>query len=143
MDFPNFPQLSFFLQNEPDFPIHKLIERDYFFIAFIEHIKEHFHYLQKQFTILVPLLDPFFEEKEQKTTLSLDQIELGELCLLFNSISTNSSLVYSSTSGLLETIVFDYKDYETLSISKYIVLLHEFSAMILGEQLLYQQIKGA
>lgn len=140
MDYPSLSQLSLIVKNDTDFRLSKLVEKEYFIVAFVEHLKEHFKQINRHFSILIPLLDPCFEE-EQYTTISVDGLELGELCLIHNSLTDNSSLVYSSTSGLLETIIFDSSDYEDTSISEYLLMLHEFSSIIIGESVLYKEIK--
>jgi len=140
VDYPSFSQLSLILKNDTDFKLSKLVDKDYFIVAFVEHMKEHFKNMKKQFSILTPLLDPCFEE-EQCTTIFLDEIELGELCLIHNSVTEISSLVYSSSSGLIEIVIFESSDYEETTVSDYLLMMHEFSSMIVGEHLLYKEIK--
>lgn len=140
MDFPNLEQMSFVLKNDTDFRLDKLLHKDYFIVAFVEHLKEYFEQIEKRFSILIPLLDPSFGE-EQLTTIALDGVELGDFHLLNNSVNEAASLVYSSTSGLLETSIVDFSIYEELHVSDYLLLLHEFSSMIVGESILYKEIK--
>jgi hypothetical protein len=80
----------------------------------------------REFSILEPLLDSYFIE-DKSTTLSLDNVELGEFHI------TESSLIYYSPSGLIESLVFNYEDYPILTIGDYTLILFEFCAHLFGE----------
>lgn len=141
MDYPSLGQLSLVIKNDTDFKLHRLISKDMFIFAFIDHLKEYFKQINKEFKIMTPLFDPIFKE-EQSTNISIDKIELGELNLTFNnSLGELSSLVYYSTSGLLETNLIYFEEYDDYDVSEYLLLLHEFSSTIVGESILYNEIK--
>lgn len=116
------------------------MSQEAFIFSFLEHLTEHFNKQNMVFRILEPLLDPEME-KEQQTVLAINQIEVGELHLLFNSIFDETSLVYYSPSGLMELYLLDFHEYESYKLSDYMLLLNEFGALIYGEKLLYDRFR--
>lgn len=136
---PNLFQLLFLLRNDKDDFLSRIFDKDEFIFSFIEHLTQHFEKIDMSFTILEPLLDPEIES-EQQTVLSIDNVEVGELYLICNSFSDESSLVYYSPSGLIESYILDYDDFEEFKISDYVLLLNEFGNYLLGEKMLYQKI---
>ena len=135
---PNLSQLHFYTQHHQEAYLHLFIEEETFIFSFLNHLTEYFRKHQATFRILEPLLDPSMAQ-EQQTVLSVDGVEVGELHLLFNSFFNESSLVYYSPSGLLELFLLEYEDYKTLTCSDYLLLLHEFSALLSGEKELYNK----
>lgn len=135
---PNLNQLYLLIENNKNHQLNRFVDNNDFLFLFLQHLKE--LYQQSGYTFKV--LDPFFEPnfiEEQDSTISINDIEIGDICLLCNSFLEPSSLVYYSPSGFLEVNFMDFEEFETLSISDYIVLLHEVSAMLIGQFLLYKK----
>lgn len=135
---PTLSQLHLIAHHRKEAMLHALIPEEEFIFSFLNHLTEHFQQQQALFRILEPLLDPSMVQ-EQETVLSVDGVEVGELHLLFNSFFDESSLVYYSPSGLLELFLLEYEDYETLTCSDYLLLIHEFAALLNGEKMLYEK----
>lgn len=138
----NFSQLTFLLRNRTNAKLDKHIDRHNFFLLFITHVQEHLQSLQKDFSILQPIFDPSFKE-DSSTTLAINSVEVGDLRLLFNSNYGESSLVYFSPSGLIHSTLFEYDTYSDVTLSDYALLIYEFSAMLIGHELLYTNEKRA
>lgn len=137
---PTLSQLHFYTHRNQETYLHSLIEEEEFIFSFLKHLMEYFQQHHAHFRILEPLLDPSMTP-EQETVLCIDGVEVGELHLLFNSIFNVSSLVYYSPSGLLELFLLEFEDYKNLTCSDYLLLIHEFSALLMGEKNLYEQRK--
>lgn len=135
---PNLSQLHMYVLHNQEAYLHSFIEEEEFIFSFLKHITEHFQQHHALFRILEPLLDPSMTD-EQQTVLSIDGVEVGELHLIFNSFFNQSSLVYYSPSGLLELFLLEYEDYKNLSCSDYLLLIHEFCALLSGEKTLYEK----
>ena len=133
---PTLSQLHLTARHRPAAVLHAMIAEEEFIFSFLTHLTEHFQQQRVVFRVLQPLLDPSMVQ-EQETVLSIDGVEVGELHLLFHSIFNESSLVYYSPSGLLELFLFEYEDYETLTCADYLLIIHEFAALLQGEKNLY------
>lgn len=129
----NLQQVMLLLSNDKNKSIETICSKQDFIFLFLNHLSEYFSSYNMKFKILEPLLDPEFKE-EQQTVLSIDNVEVGELFLNINSFSDESSLVYYSPSGLIESIVFDYDKFENYPLSDYLLLVHDFSSYLYGEK---------
>lgn len=138
LNYPNLNQLLLLADNKKNVPLEKLFNKDYFFIMFIEHLYEHFSFMNRHFQILEPLLDPELDD-EQFTTVALDDIELGEVSLLNNSFFDVSSLVYSSPTRLIQSTLLDFEQFDRLTLSDYLSIMNEFSAILIGEKIYYEK----
>lgn len=136
----NLAQYHLLLQNNTDLPLSQILPLEDFLITFITHLNELFQESELTFKNLEPIITDI-PEANQETTLSLNDIELGELFLIHDSSYLDTSLVYYSPYGLIESTIFRYEDYNNFSISDYVILVKEFSSHLLGEYLMYSQIE--
>lgn len=136
MIFPNIPQLIFKAQGSKKKLISGFVEDKEFIFFLLSHLKNYFNDLDLNFSLTDPLLDPTLET-EQNSSLTLNGFEIGEISLNYNSIFDEVSLVYYSSSGFLKTTIIDSDSFERLTINDYLILLHEFSAILRSEYDLY------
>lgn len=136
MNFPNIPQLIFQASHKKDKLVSDFVEDKYFIFFLVSHVKSYFDDINVNFRLSTPFLDPTLDI-EQQSHLSLNDFEIGEISLNYNSVFDEVTLVYSSASGLLKTYLIDSDSFKTLTIAQYLVILHEFSAMLRSEFDLY------
>lgn len=138
----NLSQLMLLSRNGPDSELSLYYDFANLTEIFFSHIQEFFGFSNIKFEILEPLFSFEFDEPQQSTLISINGTELGELSLFHNSFYTFSSLVYYSSTGLLETIVLNESLFLQYSVNNYIALIHEFSSMLLGEKAFYDHLNS-
>jgi len=134
------PQLIMLSKNGVNAPLLTYFDFDGLIDNFFIHLSDFFMTSKMEFKALEPFLSHDFQEKQQSTPISLNGTKLGELFLSHNSIYDFSSLVYYSSTGLLETFVLNESLYSTYTINDYLAILHEFSSMLLGEKAFYDHL---
>lgn len=138
---PNLQQINFLLKNKPDVSLYKIIDENNFINIFLSHLTELFTEWEYAFSISEPFLDHSFTN-EQSTLLYLNDIEIGDLFLFNNSFLPETSLVYYSPSGFLETNLLTLEDVKEMQVSDYIVFVYEFASLLLGQFILYKGKKN-
>ncbi|PGK51559.1 hypothetical protein CN918_27595 [Priestia megaterium] len=133
-------QIIMLSKNGVNAPLLTYFDFDGLIDSFFTHLSDFFLSSNMEFKVLEPFLSHDFQEKQQSTSISLSGTKLGELCLSHNSIYDFSSLVYYSSTGLLETFVLNESLYTTYTINDYLAILHEFSSMLLGEKAFYDHL---
>ena len=134
------PQLVLLSKNGVNAPLLTYFEFEGLVDNFFTHLYEFFISSNIEFRALEPFLSHDFHQKQQSTPISLNGTKLGELVLSHNSIYDFSSLVYYSSTGLLETFVLNESLHTTYTINDYLAILHEFSSMLLGEKAFYDHL---
>jgi ABC-type cobalt transport system substrate-binding protein len=103
----------------------------------LNHLKENFQLQSKEFKVLEPFIDPIFEENSG-SSISLNGVEVGEISLLYNSNFGESSLIYFSPSGLIESLVFNFEDFYEYTVSDYLLIIYELTGIIESQLKLYK-----
>lgn len=132
-------QLHLLLQNETNNPLNRYIPQNELFVTFLVHLHDFFSQSGASFQNLQPVwLD--MQDTKQETAIALNGIELGELFLLHDSSSLDTSLVYYSPYATIESILLQFSAYEEYLLSDYVILLREFAFHLYGEYLLYKEL---
>lgn len=136
----NFSQLLFLSRNGANEFLHKYFDFPHLIDSFFSHMKDFFLSSEIQFDILHPFWSTELTKETQSSQISINGCPLGELFILHHSVYDKSSLVYYSSTGLLEITVLSENLFHEYSINDYIALIHELSAMLIGEKAFYEQL---
>lgn len=136
----NLSQLLFLSHNGNNELISNYFDFDFLLDSFFTHIQDFFDSSNMTLHIHTPLWSHELSSDSQTTPISLNNTELGNLSILHPSIYEISSLVYNSSTGLLEIIILSEQLFLSYSINDYLSILNEFAAMLIGEKAFYDHL---
>lgn len=138
----NYSQLVFLSRNGANGLLTQYFNFPSLIDSFFYHLKDFFLSSQIQFEVLHPFWSTELTKEMQSSQIAINGRPLGELFILHHSVYDKSSLVYYSSTGLLEINVLNEFLFPEYTINDYLALIHELSSMLIGEKSFYEHLHG-